>query len=128
MSDTEDINIDDIKKIVNKMRNNSSIRKQVKKFQKEGAEPEEDYEQQEEIKQEPQEKLKKAKDVKSRQKIPIKKEKKTLDLTISDNEIDNIINNSNIKTKTDNKPKDFKDYRDDDPRLKMFLDILTKKS
>ena len=128
MSDTEDINIDDIKKIVNKMRNNSSIRKQVKKFQKETAEPEEDYEEQEEIKQEPQEKLKKipkAKDVKSRQKKPIKK---TLDLTISDNEIDNIINNSNIKTKTDNKPKDFKEYKDEDPRLKMFLDILTKKS
>lgn len=125
MSDTEDINIDDIKKIVNKMRNNSSIRKQVKKFQKEttevsAIEPKEDEEQ--EIEQEPQEKLKKipkAKDVKSKQK------KKTLDLTISDNEIDNIIN---IKTKTDNKPKDLKEYRDEDPRLKIFLDILTKKS
>lgn len=111
MSDTEDINIEDIKKIVNKMRNNSSIRKQVKKFQKETYEN-----QDEEPNQEPQENLK-TKDVKSKQKKPIlKKEKKILDLTINDTEINNIINNT-----------DKKISENIDTKLKTFLDILTKK-
>lgn len=108
MSDTEDINIEDIKKIVNKMRNNSSIRKQVKKFQKET------YENQDE---EPYQENLKTKDVKSKQKKPIlKKEKKTLDLTINDTEINNIINNT-----------DKKISENIDTKLKTFLDILTKK-
>jgi hypothetical protein len=116
MSDTEDINIDDIKKIVNKMRTNSSIRKQVKKEIYEEDKDMEEREREQE-REKPNKKIPKAK--------AIKKEKKTLDLTINDNEIDDIIN---IKTKTSNKPKDIKEYRDEDPRLKMFLDILIKKS
>jgi hypothetical protein len=126
MSDTEDINIDDIKKIVNKMRTNSSIRKQVKKSvfdprgKKEIYETNQDEDNDEQEQEKTNKKIPKAKDIKSKKPI-----KKTLDLTINDNEIDDIIN---IKTKTSNKPKDFKEYRDEDPRLKTFLDILIKKS